>query len=62
MLDNRVQERKARLASKDIEKDPELKYWYKRRAQLVNELEIVNIMYRNTNKNSEEDSNSRRNE
>ena len=62
MLDNHVQERKARLASKDIEKDPELKYWYQRKAQLINELEMVNEMYRNTNRNSEEGSNSRRNE
>jgi hypothetical protein len=62
MLDNRVQERKARLANKGIEKDPELKYWYRRRVQLVNELEIVNTMYRNKNSNGEGGSNSRMNE
>jgi hypothetical protein len=58
MLENCIRQRKARLASEDFEKDPELKYWCKKRTELLNEMEEVTMMYRNSN--SEEGSNSRK--
>ena len=42
LLDNCIQMRKANLEEKNFSQDPELKYWYNKRAKLVKELESMN--------------------